>query len=44
LAKSNGFLLGTKILIDLFRDRQRLHFLDKLSQEASLFVWVIVVG
>jgi predicted nucleic acid-binding protein len=45
LAKSNGFLLDTTILIDLFRGRQEaIVFLDKLSQEGSLFVCAIVVS
>jgi predicted nucleic acid-binding protein len=45
LVKSNGFLLDTAILIDLFRGRQEaIDFLDKLSQEASLFVCAIVVS
>jgi len=42
--ESNGFLLDTTILIDLFRGRQEaIVFLDKLSQEGSLFVCPIVV-
>lgn len=45
MAKSNGFLLDTTILIDLFRGRQEaIVFLDKLSQEGSLFVCAIVVS
>jgi predicted nucleic acid-binding protein len=45
LAKSNGFLLDTTILIDLFRGRREaIVFLDKLSQEGSLFVCAIVVS
>lgn len=45
MVKSNGFLLDTAILIDLFRGRQEaIDFLDKLSQEASLFVCAIVVS
>jgi len=45
LTKSNGFLLDTTILIDLFRGRQEaIVFLDKLSQEGSLFVCAIVVS
>jgi predicted nucleic acid-binding protein len=45
LAKNNGFLLDTTILIDLFRGRQEaIVFLDKLSQEGSLFVCAIVVS
>ncbi|MCG9966584.1 type II toxin-antitoxin system VapC family toxin [Pelotomaculum terephthalicicum JT] len=43
--ESNGFLLDTTILIDLFRGRQEaIVFLDKLSQEGSLFVCPIVVS
>lgn len=45
MAKINGFLLDTTILIDLFRGRQEaVFFLDKLSQEGSLFVCAIVVS
>lgn len=45
MAKSNGFLLDTTILIDLFRGRQEaIVFLDKLLQEGSLFVCAIVVS
>lgn len=45
MAKSNGFLLDTTILIDLFRGRQEaIVFLNKLSQEGSLFVCAIVVS
>ena len=45
MTKSNGFLLDTTILIDLFRGRQEaIVFLDKLSQEGSLFVCAIVVS
>ncbi len=45
MAKSNGFLLDTTILIELFRGRQEaVFFLDKLSQEGSLFVCAIVVS
>lgn len=43
--ESKGFLLDTTILIDLFRGRQEaIVFLDKLSQEGSLFVYPIVVA
>mgnify|MGYP000857998913 CR=1 FL=1 len=43
--ESNGFLLDTTILIDLFRGRQEaVVFLDKLSQENSLFVCPVVVA
>jgi len=42
---SNGFLLDTTILIDLFRGRQEaIVFLDELSQEGSLFVCPISVA
>ncbi|MDD4239691.1 MAG: type II toxin-antitoxin system VapC family toxin [Desulfotomaculaceae bacterium] len=45
MAKSNGFLLDTTILIDLFRGRQEaIVFLDKLSQEGTLFVCAVVVS
>ena len=45
MANNNGFLLDTTILIDLFRGRQEaIVFLDKLSQEGSLFVCAIVVS
>lgn len=45
MAKNNGFLLDTTILIDLFRGCQEaIVFLDKLSQEGSLFVCAIVVS
>lgn len=45
MANNNGFLLDTTILIDLFRGRQEaIVFLDKLSQEGSLFVCTIVVA
>lgn len=45
MAKNNGFLLDTTILIDLFRGRREaVAFLDKLSQEGSLFVCAIVVS
>lgn len=43
MAKSNGILLDTTILIDLFRGCQEaIVFLDKVSREASLFVCAIV--
>jgi hypothetical protein len=43
--KNNGFLLDTTILIDLFRGCQEaIVFLDKLSQEGSLFVCAVVVS
>ncbi len=45
MAKSNGFLLDTTILIDLLRGRQEaIVFLDKLSQEGTLFVCAVVVS
>lgn len=45
MANNNGFLLDTTILIDLFRGRQEaIVFLDKLTQEGSLFVCAIVVA
>jgi hypothetical protein len=45
LAQNNDFLLDTTILIDLFRGRQEaIVFLDKLSQEGSLFVCAVVVS
>lgn len=45
MARNNGFLLDTTILIDLFRGRQEaIVFLDKLSYEGSLFVCSIVVS
>ncbi len=45
MAKNSGFLLDTTILIDLFRGRKdAIVFLDKLSQEGSLFVCAIVVS
>lgn len=45
MAKNNGFLLDTTILIDLFRGRQEaIVFLDKLSLEGSLFICAIVVS
>ena len=45
MAQNNDFLLDTTILIDLFRGRQEaIVFLDKLSQEGSLFVCAVVVS
>lgn len=45
MVKNNGFLLDTTILIDLFRGRREaIVFLDKLSQEGTLFVCAIVVS
>lgn len=42
---SNGFLLDTTILIDLFRGSQEaIVFLDKLSQEGSFFICPVVVA
>lgn len=42
---SSGYLLDTTILIDLFRGRQEaVFFLDKLSQEGSLFICPVVVA
>ena len=45
MAQNNDFVLDTTILIDLFRGRQEaIVFLDKLSQEGSLFVCAVVVS
>ncbi|MCL2336982.1 MAG: type II toxin-antitoxin system VapC family toxin [Firmicutes bacterium] len=42
---SNGFLLDTTILIDLFRGRQEaVSFLDQLSQEGFFYTCPIVVA
>ncbi|KAF1086441.1 Ribonuclease VapC19 [Sporotomaculum syntrophicum] len=42
---SNGFLLDTTILIDLFRGRREaIIFLDQLTQEGSLYICPIVVA
>ena len=42
---NNDFLLDTTILIDLFRGRKKaISFLDKLSQEGSLYICPIVAA
>ena len=42
---SNGFLLDTTILIDLFRGRhEAIVFLDQLAEEGFLFICPIVVA